>query len=144
MKVGAEMRTACKFCNRKGDHMEAIEITGYLRSFYTRTSLLSPRKLCYANSAETVLSPSIVLYGPIPLSSLMHNLCVEDEGGTDLVGSLVELLGIKGGSETKGDTRAEEDIVGDGGNTTVVDLDLFSCISEAQFQFQIGCIYLGE
>lgn len=54
----------------------------------------------------------------------MRNLCVEDEGGTDLVGSLVELLGIKGGSEAKGDTRAEENVVGDSGDTTVVDLDL--------------------
>lgn len=52
-------------------------------------------------------------------------LCFEGEGGADLVGGLVELLGIKGGTEAESDARAEEDVVGDGCNTAVVDLDLF-------------------
>lgn len=43
--------------------------------------------------------------------------------------SLVELLGIERGTETEGDTRAEENVVGDGSNTAVVDLDLISDIS---------------
>jgi hypothetical protein len=42
------------------------------------------------------------------------------------VGSLIELLGIKGGAEAEGHTGAEEDVVGDGCDTAVVDLDLYS------------------
>ena len=52
-------------------------------------------------------------------------LCLEDEAGADLVGGLVELLGVERGTETEGDTGAEEDVVGNGGDTTVVDLDLY-------------------
>jgi hypothetical protein len=39
---------------------------------------------------------------------------------------LVELLGIEGGAESEGDTGAEENVVGESSDTTVVDLDLFS------------------
>lgn len=39
--------------------------------------------------------------------------------------SLVELLGIKGGAEAEGDAGAKENVVCEGGDTTVVDLDLF-------------------
>lgn len=41
-----------------------------------------------------------------------------------LVGGLVELLGINGGTETEGNTLAEEDVVGKSDNTAVVKLDL--------------------
>lgn len=37
---------------------------------------------------------------------------------------LVELLGVEGGAEAEGDAGAKEDVVGDGGDATVVDLDL--------------------
>lgn len=62
------------------------------------------------------------------------------------MGGLVKLLGIKGGSETEGNTRAEEDVVGDSGDTTVVDLDLVLYISNALVPIPICCvcIYLGE
>jgi hypothetical protein len=40
------------------------------------------------------------------------------------VGSLVKLLGVERTTKTQGDTLTEEDVVGDGGNTAVVDLDL--------------------
>lgn len=40
------------------------------------------------------------------------------------MGSLVKLLGVEGTTETQGDTLAEEDVVGNGGDTTVVDLGL--------------------
>ena len=40
------------------------------------------------------------------------------------MGGLVELLGIEGGAESEGDTRAEENIIGNGSNTAVVDLGL--------------------
>ena len=53
-------------------------------------------------------------------------LGLEGEAGANLVGSLVQVLGIKGSTEAKGDTRAQEDVVGQGGNTTVVDLGLFT------------------
>jgi hypothetical protein len=42
-----------------------------------------------------------------------------------LVGGLVELLGIKRSTNAEGDALAEEDVVGDGGDTAVVDLGLF-------------------
>lgn len=54
-----------------------------------------------------------------------RSLTLEGEAGTELVGSLVELLGIERATKTQGDTLTEEDVVGKGGNTTVVDLDLF-------------------
>lgn len=41
-----------------------------------------------------------------------------------LVWGRVELLGVEGGTEAKGNTLAEEDVVGESGNTTVVDLGL--------------------
>jgi hypothetical protein len=51
-------------------------------------------------------------------------LTLEGEAGAELVGSLVELLGVEGAAETQGDTLAEEDVVGESGDTAVVDLDL--------------------
>ncbi len=51
-------------------------------------------------------------------------LCLENERSTNLVVSLVELLGIERGTDAKGDTRSEENIVGNGSNTTVVNLGL--------------------
>ena len=41
------------------------------------------------------------------------------------MGSLVELLGVERTAETQGDALAEENVVGEGSNTTVVDLDLY-------------------
>jgi len=54
----------------------------------------------------------------------IENLRVENERSTNLVRSLVELLGIKGGAEAKGDACAEDNVVGESCNTPVVDLDL--------------------
>lgn len=52
------------------------------------------------------------------------HLTLEGEAGTDLVGSLVEVLGVEGSAQAEGDTRAEEDVVSESGNTAVVDLGL--------------------
>jgi len=41
------------------------------------------------------------------------------------VGGLVELLGVERSTNTEGDALTEEDVVGDGGDTAVVDLGLF-------------------
>jgi len=46
------------------------------------------------------------------------------EGNTHLVGGLVKLLGIERGTNAESDTRAEQDVVGDSGDTAVVDLAL--------------------
>lgn len=40
------------------------------------------------------------------------------------MGSLIQLLGIKRGTNAEGDAGAEEDIVGDSGDTAVIDLAL--------------------
>jgi hypothetical protein len=52
-------------------------------------------------------------------------LTLKGEAGTNLVGSLVQVLGVKRGAETESDTRAEQNVVGKSSNTTVVDLDLY-------------------
>lgn len=52
------------------------------------------------------------------------NLTLEGEAGANLVGGLVKVLGIEGSSEAEGDTWAKKDVVGEGGNTAVVDLSL--------------------
>ncbi len=59
-------------------------------------------------------------------------LCFEGERSADLVGSLVELLGIKRGTEAEGDAGAEEDVVGDSCDTAVIDLELFITSAYAQ------------
>lgn len=56
-------------------------------------------------------------------------LGLKGEAGANLVGSLVQVLGIKGSTEAESDTRAEEDVVSQGGNTAVVDLGLYERIS---------------
>lgn len=43
------------------------------------------------------------------------------------MGGLVQLLGVERGTETEGNARAEEDVVGSGGDTAVVDLELWGC-----------------
>lgn len=43
---------------------------------------------------------------------------------TNLVGSLIKLLGIERSTETKGNTFSEEDVVSESSDATVVDLDL--------------------
>ena len=43
---------------------------------------------------------------------------------TYLVSRLVKLLGIEGSTKAEGDTWAEEDVVGNSSDTTVVDLGL--------------------
>ena len=55
-----------------------------------------------------------------------NHLRLKGEASANLVGSLVQVLGIKGSTEAEGDTRAEKDVVGQSGNTTVVDLGLFT------------------
>ena len=40
------------------------------------------------------------------------------------MGSLVELLGVERATKTQGNTLAEEDVVGNSGDTAVVDLEL--------------------
>jgi hypothetical protein len=75
------------------------------------------------NSSTIVPSSSTPMY-----NTRYRNLRVESEGSANLVGSLVELLGIKGGAEAKGDARAEENVVRESSDTAVIDLDLFHMI----------------
>lgn len=53
-------------------------------------------------------------------------LSLERERRTDLVRSLVEVLGIERSTETEGDTGSELDVVGKRGDTTVIDFGLSS------------------
>lgn len=52
-------------------------------------------------------------------------LRLEGEAGANLVGGLVQVLGIKGSTKAEGDTRAQQNVVSQGGNTTVIDLGLY-------------------
>lgn len=52
------------------------------------------------------------------------HLSLEGEAGANLVGGLVQVLGIEGSTQAESDTGAEENVVGQSGNTTVVDLGL--------------------
>jgi hypothetical protein len=54
----------------------------------------------------------------------MNTLRFECEACADLVGGLVKFLGIERSTKTKGSTRSENNVVSNGGNTTVIDLDL--------------------
>ena len=62
------------------------------------------------------------------------------------MGGLVQVLGIKGSTKAEGDTRAEEDVVSQGGNTTVVDLGLFGDITSVTVSRHNNekATYLGE
>jgi hypothetical protein len=55
----------------------------------------------------------------------IRHLSLEGEAGANLVGGLVQVLGIERGTQAEGDTRAEENVVSQSGDTTVVDLGLF-------------------
>lgn len=59
------------------------------------------------------------------------------------MGRLVELLGVEGGAEAERDAGAEEDVVGNGGDATVVDLDLNPRVSRWLALWK-HCPYLGE
>lgn len=67
-------------------------------------------------------------FPPMLLAYISYGVSFEASIMTNLVGSLVDLLGIERGANADGDARAEENVVGDGGNTTVVDLGLFSLV----------------
>lgn len=49
------------------------------------------------------------------------------------MGGLLQLLGIERSTDAKGDAGAEEDVVGDSGDTTVVDLALFVVVLSISF-----------
>ncbi|KMU87207.1 hypothetical protein CIHG_04651 [Coccidioides immitis H538.4] len=68
-------------------------------------------------------SIDLILHKSSTTNGLTH-LTFKGEAGTNLVGSLVQVLGIDGSTETKGDTWSKEDIVGKSSNSTVVDLGL--------------------
>ena len=53
-----------------------------------------------------------------------NTLGLEGEAGADLVGGLVELLGIERGANSESNSLTEENVVGNGSDTTVVDLTL--------------------
>jgi len=53
-----------------------------------------------------------------------NTLRLEGEAGADLVGGLVELLGIERSTNSESNSLTEENVVGNGSDTTVVDLAL--------------------
>lgn len=72
------------------------------------------------------------------------SLTLKGEASTELVGSLVELLGIERATKTQGDTLTEEDVVGKSGNTTVVDLDLLLRKELVSNKELIGMTFSGK
>jgi hypothetical protein len=53
-------------------------------------------------------------------------LTLEGEVGANLVATLIELLGIEGAANAKGEASIDLGVVGQGDETTVIDLELFS------------------
>ena len=86
--------------------------------------LTQKRNACHAQEISLVNVLSCSLSYSVPRGNSLYTLCFEDEGGAYLVGGLVELLGIKRAADAEGDTGAEENVVGDGCDATVVDLGL--------------------
>lgn len=52
-------------------------------------------------------------------------LSLESERRADLMSRLAEILGVKGGAEAQGDSRAELDVVSESCDAAIVDLGLF-------------------
>jgi hypothetical protein len=67
---------------------------------------------------------SFLIYRTVHLIFFIH-LTLEGERGADLVTGLVELGGVEGKAEAEGGASVELGAVGKGGNTAVVDLDLW-------------------
>lgn len=71
---------------------------------------------------------SFLIYRTVQLIFFIH-LTLESERGTDLVAGLVELGGVEGKTEAEGGAGVELGAVGKGGDTAVVDLDLWLFVS---------------
>jgi hypothetical protein len=65
----------------------------------------------------------------LPVVARCMHLSLKGKGSADLVGSLAEILRVKGGAEAEGDARAELDIVGERCDAAVVDLGLLVIVS---------------
>lgn len=63
-------------------------------------------------------------------SRISLSLSLESERGTDLVGGLVQVLGVERGAEAEGHAGAELDVVCEGGDAAVVDLGLLGAKEE--------------
>jgi hypothetical protein len=71
---------------------------------------------------------SFLIYRTVHLIFFIH-LTLEGKGGADLVAGLVELGGVEGETEAEGGAGVELGAVGKGGDTAVVDLDLWMVVS---------------
>lgn len=70
-------------------------------------------------------SKSFLIYRTVQLIFFIIHLALEGERGADLVAGLVELGGVEGETEAEGGAGVELGAVGEGGDTAVVDLDLW-------------------
>jgi len=68
---------------------------------------------------------SFLIYRTVQLIFFIIHLTLEGERGADLVAGLVELGGVEGETEAEGGAGVELGAVGEGGDTAVVDLDLW-------------------
>ena len=68
---------------------------------------------------------SFLIYRTVQLIFFIIHLALEGERGADLVAGLVELGGVEGKTEAEGGAGVELGAVGKGGDTAVVDLDLW-------------------
>src|SRR5664279_3154226 len=100
-----------------------LKISGHFL-YYIQACLPQPNAM-QSMARNSSLVFSIVLFALCPVIPSTRTLCLEGERAANLVGGLVELLGIEGCANAESDTGAEENVVCNGSNTTVVDLDLF-------------------
>ena len=80
-----------------------------------------------------IASTMALLLSYSPYSRNSNNLSLENEVGTNLVGGLVDLLGIKGGTKTESYALAKEDIVACSCDAAVIDLELFLILANHLF-----------
>jgi hypothetical protein len=88
-----------------------------MRQYVTDSYNLEPSIACKKKD-------SFLIYRTVHLIFFIH-LTLECKGGANLVASLVELGGVEGETEAEGGASVELGAVGKGGDTAVVDLDLW-------------------
>ena len=76
------------------------------------------------HTASVACAPSLYFSSKYMIHIYMDSLTLEGEAGADLVGGLVELVGVERKTNAEGGAGVELGVVGKGSNTAVVDLGL--------------------
>jgi hypothetical protein len=103
-----------------------VDFIIFLPEFQSRLRINSTKRRLlsfYSATAEHLALKGEAGTNLFPITSLARDFLYQFNL-THLVSSLVDLLGIERGANANGDTGAQEDVIGDGSNTAVVDFGL--------------------